>query len=372
MKFYDFLNSLCIKNLNKECFEDWNLSETKKEIIRKIKLSKKNILIWGASEGGREVLEFVREQGIEPRYFVDIDKNKQGNTLDGIRIFSPSKVSNNDLVLVGNIFQDEIVHYLEKMNIEYIGNIFYVLNRESVIKFNFSILNNHLEELIDVFNLFSDQESRTVFSSYIKYILTSSPLYIRRAKYKQYFHPLVKPEKDDIIVDAGAFNGDAACEFLKYEPNIKKIYSFKPDDKNFLKLVENCKDERVVPIKMGLWSKSDEKLSFKANLGVGSYIVKSKDGAEKISTITLDDFFKDKDFPNLIKMDIEGADLEALKGAREIIKNKKPKIQICLYHKPTHLFKIPLLLKSINPNYNFFLGHHSGILVDLVLYAING
>lgn len=378
MKFRNFLNYIGIKGVNKEGFEDWNFfkNDKTKSIKDKIKSTKKNIVIWGASEGGRRVLKFLQEHGIEPDYFVDIDKNKQGKTLDGIRIFSPSKVGTDDLVVIGSVFQDEIVHYLEKMNVEYIKNIFYILKIDSAIKFNFSILNNHfsilnnhLKELIEIFNLFSDKESRVVFSSYLKYILTTSPLYIRKAKYKQYFHPLVKPEKNDIIVDGGGFDGDTSCLFLKEEPNIKKIYSFEPDDKNFSKLVENCKDKKVVPIKMGLWSESDKRLSFNYGLNESCYVVEG--GREKkISTISLDNFFKNKELPNLIKMDIEGSELEALKGAKEIIRSKKPKLQICLYHDPTHLFKIPLSLKSKRQDYKFFLGHHTGATTELILYAI--
>jgi len=369
MKFHDFLNYTGL-NTNKERFEDWNIPKRKGEIIGRIKSCKKNIVIWGASEGGKRVLKFLQEYGIEPDYFVDIDKNKHGKTVDGIRIFSPSKVGTDDLVVIGSVFQDEIVHYLEKMNVEYIKNIFYILKIDSAVKFNFSILNNHLKELIEVFNLFSDKESRMVFSSYLKYILTTSPLYIRKAKYKQYFHPLVKPEKNDIIVDGGGFDGDTSCLFLREEPDIKKIYSFEPDDKNFSKLVENCKDKKVVPIKMGLWSESNKKLLFKSGFDKGSHVINSKEKGKGVLSISLDDFFENKHLPNLIKMDIEGSELEALKGAKEIIRNNKPKLQICLYHDPTHLFKIPFFLKSIRQDYRFFLGHHTGTIAELVLYTI--
>ena len=368
MKFCDFLNLIGIKNLNKERFEDWNLSKRRLEIIEKIKSSEKNIVIWGASSGGKGVLKFIRDLGKEANYFVDIDKNKQGKVLEGIKIFPPSNIGENDFVLIGSIFEDEISRFLEDMNVEYVKDIIYILNFETPL-FNFSILNNHLEELSAVFNLLSDKESKMVFSSYIKYILTTSPLHIQRSKYKQYFHPLVRPEKGDIIVDGGAFNGDTACEFLTYEPHIKKIYSFEPDNENFLELVHNCKDKRVVAIKKGLWSENKE-LTFNCGRGSGSYIGAGNKNTTKIQAVSLDSFFKDKALPDLIKLDIEGSELEALKGAREIINKKQPKLQISLYHEPLHLFKIPLFLKAINPNYKFYLGHHSGLFMELVLYAI--
>ena len=70
-------------------------------------------------------------------------------------------------------------------------------------------------------------------------------------------------------------------------------------------------------------------------------------------------------------MDIEGAELEALEGAKKTIATKKPKLQICIYHNPLHLFKIPLYIKFLNPGYKIFVGHHSGTLSELVMYAVD-
>ncbi|OQY48104.1 MAG: hypothetical protein B6247_25605 [Candidatus Parabeggiatoa sp. nov. 2] len=71
-----------------------------------------------------------------------------------------------------------------------------------------------------------------------------------------------------------------------------------------------------------------------------------------------------------IKMDIEGAELEALKGASETIRKYKPKLAIALYHNPQHLTEIPILIKSLCPEYEFFLRIHSFFSRELVLYAV--
>lgn len=71
-----------------------------------------------------------------------------------------------------------------------------------------------------------------------------------------------------------------------------------------------------------------------------------------------------------IKMDIEGAELKALEEARNTIVNYKPKLAICVYHKPEDIIEIPLYIHKIVPEYRFYLRHHSKTAEETVLYAI--
>lgn len=71
-----------------------------------------------------------------------------------------------------------------------------------------------------------------------------------------------------------------------------------------------------------------------------------------------------------IKMDIEGSELEALKGAKETIKQFKPKLAICVYHKKEDLLEIPQYILSLNPGYKLFLRNAASIPTDVVLYAL--
>lgn len=68
-------------------------------------------------------------------------------------------------------------------------------------------------------------------------------------------------------------------------------------------------------------------------------------------------------------MDIEGSELKALFGAEEIIKLQKPKLAICVYHKPEHLWEIPLYIKKILPEYKLFFRHHTSLEYETVCYA---
>ena len=365
MRFEKFLRALGIEDVGKERFEDWDTS--KDRLIETLLSSKKKIVIWGASRGGKEVLEFLRSISIEPEYFVDSDPEKHGRLVEGIRVLSPSSLKGDELVIIGSIHQDEIALCLEQRGIRYISNIFSILHEKSVVKKNFSVLNEHLDELIAVFELLADDESKKVYSSYIKYLLSSSPVYVKKVRYPHYFHPIVRPQKGDIIVDGGAFTGDTILSFLSRVPGIRKIFAFEPDRKNFQKLMNTYyEDDIVVPVNAALW-REEGILQFSEGLGPGSHVSKSSN--VQVNCISIDKFFEDKQPPTLIKLDIEGSEKEAILGGRNIISYHKPKLQISIYHDPYHLFEIPFLVKKLNPEYNLYIGHHTGELAELVLYC---
>lgn len=70
-----------------------------------------------------------------------------------------------------------------------------------------------------------------------------------------------------------------------------------------------------------------------------------------------------------IKMDIEGSELEALRGARKVICRDKPRLGICIYHKPEDLLEIPMFIKKMVPEYKLYIRHHSPHYNETVIYA---
>lgn len=89
-----------------------------------------------------------------------------------------------------------------------------------------------------------------------------------------------------------------------------------------------------------------------------------------MKTVALDNFLSDKKI-DIIKMDIEGAELEALKGAKDIIERQKPCLCLSVYHKKWDVLELPLYIKSLNPGYKFYMRHHTFGIWDTVLYAID-
>ena len=94
-----------------------------------------------------------------------------------------------------------------------------------------------------------------------------------------------------------------------------------------------------------------------------------KDHHQEIDCIAIDDYFKGLNI-GFIKMDVEGAELEALKGSKKIISNLKPKLAISVYHKARDLIDIPLFLKRIRPDYELYIQQiHPGIK-ETILFAV--
>jgi hypothetical protein len=123
----------------------------------------------------------------------------------------------------------------------------------------------------------------------------------------------------------------------------------------------------LIFLKKGTWNEKTI-LKFSENGTVGSVI--SSEGAIQIEVDTIDNVLSGEG-ATYIKMDIEGAELPSLIGAKETIRNYKPKLAISVYHKHDDLLTIPKYIKSVNSSYKFYLRvHYKPYFNDLVLYAI--
>ncbi|GIW63095.1 MAG: hypothetical protein KatS3mg090_0921 [Patescibacteria group bacterium] len=167
---------------------------------------------------------------------------------------------------------------------------------------------------------------------------------------------LFKRKKYEAILDLGAYIGDTAYCFNKVF-DCKKIYAFEPDPTNFEILKTN--------IKLNLLEDKIEAVPY-ATGGKNGYFYLTQGGARssidnkksensvKVKVMTIDDFVKKNKIKkvDLIKMDIEGAEFDTLKGAVKTLKRDKPDLLVAIYHKGEHFFEIPGWLKKQVPEYN--------------------
>jgi FkbM family methyltransferase len=182
----------------------------------------------------------------------------------------------------------------------------------------------------------------------------------------QYFEDFLKFQSGDIFVDVGGFDGMTSLEFIKRCPNYGHIYILEPSEENFKKVVENLKNyERISVVRKGL---SDKKqvLSFSDSLGSKSGI--SEDGNIKIKVDLLDHIVKDG--ITFIKMDIEGAESDAISGAANSILKNHPFLAISVYHKPEDIRKIFEQICNIRNDYNIYLRHYTEGTDETVMFFI--
>jgi|688.fasta_scaffold64169_2 FkbM family methyltransferase len=172
-------------------------------------------------------------------------------------------------------------------------------------------------------------------------------------------------------IDCGADKGQTIKNISKLGVKLNSVLAFEPDKKNFKKLLLT-KKKNYQFYRTGVFNKKCI-LKFNSTGAMSSRIIleKSKNVINsKINCDKLDNYCTNF-IPHLIKYDVEGAEIEALKGSKETIIKHLPNLAVSLYHKPEHLFKIPLLIKSWNLNYRFYLRLHEYNTYGLVLYCYN-
>lgn len=175
----------------------------------------------------------------------------------------------------------------------------------------------------------------------------------------------------EVFIDGGAFDGATTLEFMKWCDGNGYAFCFEADSKNIataaahLSGIENCEI-----VHKALWSKNTSLyIDMKGNCSSAVSEEKRGENIEIIETAALDDVVGDRPV-TYIKMDIEGAELEALQGAENIIRKQHPRLAVSIYHKPEDIWTIPRLLMKYYEGYWFYMRHYSFSWYDTVLYAI--
>lgn len=161
------------------------------------------------------------------------------------------------------------------------------------------------------------------------------------------------PKEGDICIDGGAFDGGTAREFLSVGC---RVHSFEMDEQNYRKVQQQAVKLGFVANNAALGAASGF-MSY-SSAGAGSSLGQ---GDKQCRVEALDEYVQSRSLPRLdfVKLDIEGAELEALQGASASITKWKPRLAICLYHRPRDMWEIPLYIKSLNSEYEFSVRHHT-------------
>ena len=188
---------------------------------------------------------------------------------------------------------------------------------------------------------------------------------------------VVKAEEGNVVIDAGGCYGDTALYFAHEVGESGKVYSFEFLPENLVIFEQNMSlnpdlSQRINLVRMPLWSKSGEQLYVEGS-GPGTRVSPntSRPDAVRLETLTIDDMVRHEklDRVNFIKMDIEGAELESLRGAENTIRQFRPKLAISVYHKFNDLWEVPQYIDSLGLGYRFALRHFTIHAEETVLFA---
>lgn len=319
-KNYEYLHQIIKKYCRSKEDKDMDLCD----LIEQNKNEQKDdIVIFGASGFGEAMLEILNQYHIKVSAFCDNDLNKVGKKICGVPIVLPEQAVK------------------EKPN----------------AKFLVSVINWHIKMAMK--------------KELLKKGIDSTCIILALSYYgNQYFESeLMIPDEGEVFIDGGSLDCVTCKMFSDWaDGKYKEILSFEPDSQCYQLCLENKEkfglhDTTIYPY--GLW---DEKtiLSFTNSFG-GSCI--NETGGSKIHTISIDEVLDGRPC-TFIKMDIEGAELKALIGAKETIRKYHPKLAISIYHKPEDMIEIPSYIRGLSADYRLYLRHHSSVQFETILYAI--
>lgn len=353
------------------------------QIMNKLYQGVKTAVIYGASPIGANVYKHLTENGIDVIAF--IDNFKTDNFLDK-PIIKPENlkkyksdgyfVATQNLYLI-LLFIEDLKKYVNEESIYISLNMDLLLNIQINVD-NYSYLfeeNEFLNEYLKNFNRYFESYKYFINlnkidkdSIYAK-ILTKSqePNYIKILKSfkvhlkNQYSYPKINfnVEKGDIVLDCGANSSKNAYENCTYFASRcgrnGKVYAFEPMPQIYQELLEDIKNyPNIIPVNKGVCNENN--IAYFKYTDIGGSRVK-ENGDTEVELINIDCFIKELKIPrvNFIKMDIEGQEINALRGAYKTIKKFKPKLAICVYHTPEHFYEIPIYIKSIVPEYKIWI-----------------
>ena len=187
---------------------------------------------------------------------------------------------------------------------------------------------------------------------------------------EQYFEirTMCPDMRKEYFVDAGALDGVTTKVFFEQFPD-GHAYVFEPNPQQFAitkAALQECPQAEMFPY--GLYDENTT-LRFDPREGDEGAAKVSAAGSIEVDVRRLDDVLAGRKV-TFIKMDIEGSELAALRGAERIIREQRPKLAICVYHKAEDMWEIPGLILQYRPDYKLYLRHYSSSDTETVLYAV--
>ena len=371
----------------------------------------RRVVIFGAGRLGRKILAGLAGTDLEPIAFADNNPDLWGKVVNGLPVVSPSDAKTKYsteatfVVAIWHPSQAPLISALLKQ-VHGLGcrvaafPVLFWRHPDRFLPYFFWDLPSQLlqksAELVAAFALADDDASRRAFAAQVQLRLhadfdrAGTP-----APGAQYFPGLFSISADECFVDCGAYTGDTIQAFLAQTNHaFRKVIAFEADPSVMPRLENFMKDvgSRGIIHKVAVGA-INGKVYFSGD-GIGGGRVTGDTPATlgksspvhthrcwtcsshdcplhnvEVPCVRLDDALA-KERVSFIKMDIEGAELQALEGARGIIKRDRPVLAVCGYHMPDHLFRVPLFLKTLGPCSLLFLRPHCADGLDSVWYSV--
>ncbi len=337
------------------------------------------IFLYGTGNGGDKILDVCQSRGIRltgvfasdgfvrSRVFRDMPVQAYG---DVIATYGEDIVI---LLAFGTTLPEvtAFIDSLDKRHTLYIPEVpLYggaLFDRETLL--------NHADKLTTLRTLLVDEHSRLLLDDAILFRLTGKRQYLRRStNMAQDIAALLGDCNIQTMLDGGAFRGDSAQMYIAALPTLQTVHAAEADSRTVRHLTAYSETEKraaVVPHHCALWNEDGE-LTYTASASRGSGAAGQNHRAKTVTVpaMTIDTLLSDTGV-DLLKLDVEGAEAEALSGAENTLTYCRPAVALSLYHRTEDLWTLPLWLQEKLPEKKLYLRRPDCIpFWDLTLFAV--
>jgi FkbM family methyltransferase len=347
--------------------------------------SEGRLVLVGAGNLGRRALSCLRSAGITPLAFTDNGRDLWGTEVDNVPILSPEVAAERfgrSALFVVTIWSPGHRYADTRQRLLGLGCRNVICATRLRWKFADQLLPDYCQDLphkvyeqassvLEAASLMADDFSREQYLHQVRWRALGDFGELSPPQPHQYFPDgLFRLLPREVFIDCGAYDGITIRRFLKRSREFLRIYAIDADPSNYKQLVRTISAlpdrDRIESHYLAVGAKHD-RVRFQSTGTVQAAV--SSNGDIEVEQVPLDDLLKGAE-PTFIKMDIEGAELGALEGARHLIRQSQPLLAVCVYHTPSDLWRIPLKIHELAPRHALYLRPHVEDGWDLVCYAI--
>ncbi|MGI6181388.1 MAG: FkbM family methyltransferase [Agathobaculum sp.] len=353
-----------------------DFAQLESSVWQRLAEERRPIVLYGMGDGADKILTQFERFGIKISAVFASDEFVRGHSFHGFpvqRLCEVQEKFGEDIVIVIS-FASQRPDVLERMYA--LDAKFDVVAPDVPVAgedlFDEAFVRQHAEQMKRAYALLADEQSRRVFLDTVRFKLSGRLCYLRQSETTkdEIFNAVLRPSQQEHFADLGAYNGDTIRELLSYtEKAFASVTALEPDRRNFRKLsryAEEMLSGEVRLIQAGAWD-CDTEQCFAAKAGRQSRIAER---GIMVPMRSLDSVLHGAPC-TMLKMDVEGAEREALQGAANTIRRFHPKLNIAAYHRSEDFFALPLLVHSLQSDYRIYLRHHPYVPAwDTNLYAI--
>ena len=344
------------------------------------RLAKRERPIWlyGTGNGADKILDILEARGIPVDGVFASDGFVRSRTFRGMPVRSYSDVralAGDDItvLLAFGSAREDVIDFVRMLDARhdllipevplYGGDLF-----------DGAYCERHRDDLAEARSLFAEERSRDLFDAAVEFRLTGRLYCLGDTEpMETSVRELLGNQRIRAVIDGGAFRGDSA-EVFENILHPETIWAAEPDPASFRRLEAAARTElsgRILPVNAALWDE-DAPLPYAASgsRGSGEHGSSSRAKETEVRGLTIDTLAGDSPV-DLIKLDVEGAEHRALKGALNTIRRTGPNLAVSLYHRTDDLFALPLFVRAVLPSHRLFLRRVPCLpMWDLTLYAV--